>query len=60
MSAVRPKMRRKLATVKEKALAGHVEDAAGILRSLVRVGRMTVNPETKYSFQRSVGEFLNI
>ena len=49
MSAARPKINRKLATVKENALAGHVEDAAGIFKSLVKVGRMTVKPETKYS-----------
>ena len=54
MSAALPKIRRKLATVSEKALAGHVDDAAGISRSLTRVGRMTVKPDTKYSYQTSV------
>jgi len=49
MSAVRPKVRRKLATVNEKALAGHVNDVAGILRSCTSVGRITVKPDTKYS-----------
>jgi hypothetical protein len=49
MSAHLPKMSRKAATVNEKALAGHVVDAAGISRLFARVGRMTVNPETKYS-----------
>ena len=54
MSAVRPKIKRKLATVKEKALAGHVDDAAGMFKSLVKVGKMTVKPETKYSYRVSV------
>jgi hypothetical protein len=49
MSANLPKIRRKEATVKEKALAGHVDDAAGMCKSSDKVGRMTVNPETKYS-----------
>jgi len=49
MSANLPKIRRKEATVNENALAGHVEEAAGICKSVARVGRMTVNPETKYS-----------
>jgi hypothetical protein len=50
MSASRPKIKRNDATVKEKALAGHVDEAAGMCKSLARVGRMTVNPETKYSY----------
>jgi hypothetical protein len=49
MSATRPKIRRKLARAREKALAGHVEADVGMSRSLVRVGKITVNPETKYS-----------
>lgn len=49
MSAIRPKISRNEATVKEKALAGHVDDAAGMSRSLAKMGMMTVNPETKYS-----------
>jgi hypothetical protein len=54
MSPNRPKIKRKLATVNEKALAGHVDDAAGISKSLVSVGRMTVKPDTKYSCYMSV------
>jgi hypothetical protein len=42
-------MRRKAATVNENALAGHVAEAWAMLRSLVKVGRMTEKPETKYS-----------
>jgi len=53
MSAALPKIKRKLATVSEKALAGHVDDAAGMSRSLTSVGRMTVKPDTKYSYQMS-------
>lgn len=49
MSASRAKTRRKDATVSENALAGHVDDAAGIFSLVTRVGRITVNPETKYS-----------
>lgn len=49
MSAALPKTRRKDAAVKEKALAGHVDEAAGMLKSEASVGKMTVNPETKYS-----------
>jgi hypothetical protein len=50
ISASRPKINRNDPLVKEKALAGHVSDADGILRSLITVGRMTLNPETKYSY----------
>ena len=50
MSASRAKTRRNDATVNEKALAGHVDDAAGIWSFVARVGRITVNPETKYSY----------
>jgi hypothetical protein len=50
MSASRPKIKRNEATVNENALAGHVDDAAGMLRSLAKVGKITVNPETKYSY----------
>jgi hypothetical protein len=45
ISASRPKIRRKDARVRENALAGHVVPAAEMLRSVARVGRMTVNPE---------------
>ncbi len=51
MSAIRPKINRKLATVRENALAGQVDEAAAMSRSVAKVGRITVNPETKYSFE---------
>jgi hypothetical protein len=50
MSASRPKIKRNDATLKENALAGQVVDAAGMYSSVVKVGRMTVKPETKYSY----------
>jgi hypothetical protein len=54
MSARRAKTMRNEATVSEKALAGHVDEAAGICSLVTRVGRMTVNPETKYSYSELV------
>ena len=55
MSASRAKTIRNEATVNENALAGHVEDAAGMCSLVTRVGRITVNPETKYSYIVSNG-----
>jgi hypothetical protein len=51
MSAKRPNINRKEATTRENALAGHVADAAGISRLVVSVGRITVKPDTKYSWK---------
>ncbi len=42
-------MRRVLAITRENAVAGHTLDVCGISRSLIKVGRMTTKPETKYS-----------
>ena len=49
ISARRPKGSRNAAETKAKALAGQTAEACGIERSLTRVGRMTLKPETKYS-----------
>lgn len=59
MSASLPKTRRNDATIKEKADAGHVLDAVGMLSSLERVGNMTVNPETKNSERSCDIDILN-
>ena len=45
-------MKRKAASVSEKALAGHVCDASSMSRSAEMAGRTTVKPETKYSYRR--------
>ena len=50
MSATRPKINKKLASVNEKAEAGHVEEVLEISNSFARVGRTTIKPETKYSY----------
>jgi len=50
MSAKRPKKRRELPAVSAKTLAGHIAEASGISSSRESVGRMTLNPEIKYSW----------
>jgi hypothetical protein len=45
-------MSRNDARVNEETLAGQVRDSSGISRSVDMMGKMTVKPETKYSYRR--------
>ena len=49
ISARRPKGRKNAAETRAKALAGQTAEDCGIERSLIKVGKMTLKPETKYS-----------
>ena len=49
MPAIRPEGKRNADTTRENAFAGQVLVAGGMLRSFATVGKMTLNPETKYS-----------
>lgn len=49
MSPKRPKTRSVLAIVRENAVAGQTLDERGMCRSWIKVGRMTLKPDTKYS-----------
>ncbi len=51
MSARRPKASKNDEMTREKALAGHVDDADGKSRSRISVGKITWNEDTKYSFE---------
>ena len=49
---------RKEAVTKENALAGHTAEACGMSSSLIKVGKSTLKPETKYSY--TIDEHLKI
>lgn len=49
MSPRRPNTSSVLAMTSEKEVAGQTLEERGILRSCMRVGKITVNPDTKYS-----------
>lgn len=53
MSDSLPKGRKKAAETRAKALEGHTSEAWGIDNFEIKVGRITLKPDTKYSYNIS-------